>query len=106
MILDAVAINNGGHYSPNTGRFTAPHAGLYFFNADVESDTKGTTVYGSIVSDNDRHCAVSGGYGGGSGCVMVPLSAGQRMWVRADSPVDQYSRYGNQFTGILVLPFP
>ncbi|KAL8589520.1 hypothetical protein ACOMHN_015906 [Nucella lapillus] len=112
MIFETVEINDGGHYDPHSGVFTAPHAGLYFFTAGVESDQEGISVIGHIMVDDDSHCIVHGGYQAGSGCVMLPLTEGQTVWVRAVSPVDQYysssmtwEGYGCWFKGLLVLTY-
>ncbi|KAL8594949.1 hypothetical protein ACOMHN_038746 [Nucella lapillus] len=110
MRFQRVMINDGGHYDLHSGVFAAPHAGLYFFTAGVESVKKGVSVSGRIMVDDICHCVVHGGYQGGSGCVMVPLTDGQRVWVEAVSRVGQYSSGFPKwececwFKGILVLP--
>lgn len=49
MIFPNVNVNRGNNYNPSNGRFTAPVAGAYFFNAHTLIETGGsTTKYGYL----------------------------------------------------------
>ncbi|KAL8558768.1 hypothetical protein ACOMHN_043711 [Nucella lapillus] len=112
MRFKTVLINDGGHYDPHSGVFTAPHVGLYSFTAGVDSVEEGISVSSLIVVDGVCHCVVQGGNQGGSGCVVLPLTAGQTVWVMAVSPAGQYYSssmpwpgYECWFKGLLVLSY-
>ncbi|KAL8586567.1 hypothetical protein ACOMHN_053920 [Nucella lapillus] len=103
MIFDTVKTNENGHYNVQSGVFKAPDAGLYFFTITVGSCTKDSSVFGHIMVDEVRHCVVKGGFDGESGCVMVPLTPGQEVRVRAVSTVGRYSSIYSWFRGVFVL---
>ncbi|XP_076456457.1 complement C1q tumor necrosis factor-related protein 2-like [Babylonia areolata] len=90
MRFDHVEFNEGGHFNADSGKFTAPRAGLYCFTATVASRTPGVTAYGHIMTGDVSCCAVQGDHWGQTGTRVVWLVAGERVWVRAASPVSDY----------------
>ena len=107
-IFTAARINQGGHYSTTTGRFTAPIAGKYFFftNLDyLESSTGSAAFYirknGSSHTLYDHHDWGSGWMNHNLQAI-ISLSAGDYVDVygrTAHIAMDNWSNFGGYLIG-------
>lgn len=110
-IFTDARINQGGHYSTTTGRFTAPIAGKYFFytNFDYLEGSTGTAAFfirknGSNHNFHDHH-----DWGSGSGSWMshslqgiISLAANDYVDVysgTAHIAMDNWSNFGGYLIG-------
>jgi len=68
LVFTQASINNGGHYSPSTGRFTAPISGMYYFyvqtlansgSFDISFYKNGTRLLGHSESNESIYKSVS-----------------------------------------------
>lgn len=101
-------LNQGGGYDPNTGRFTAPCAGLYLLAVTVTAKTSGVAFSFWLVVDNgssldiNRDSLRAGFPTWLTVQVLWPLNTGQQVWIMANDYRKSYS--SAFFTGFLVTP--
>jgi hypothetical protein len=107
---NSVLYDNTTSYDTNTGRFTAPITGHYFFSAHGVS-TNDTTVYDLAVNDtrqqiNSRVDAPSSGYVQCNISAMLKLTAGQYVTVYqvegstfGESSTENYNLFSGFFVG-------
>ena len=90
IIYNTDHINNGGHYSTSTGKFTAPVAGFYFFAFGTIKNTSSVTrLYirknQSNVYNAGRHLRIDdnqGGYGdNGAMTIVLSLAVGDEIQI-------------------------
>ena len=108
QIYEEVEINEDNCFDETTGVFTAPYAGAYIFSARAKSNQRGVKVSSHIMIGKKRHALVQGGHYGKSICSLVHLKQYQKVWMKADSPADEYSENwsGNSFYCFLVQADP
>ena len=82
-----VDTNEGSRYDANTGKFTAPEEGLYFFTVKVTANpgtyttwyiksSKGDTVYAMALASPGNH-----GTGADTASAVIKLSKGDKVFV-------------------------
>jgi hypothetical protein len=91
LIFDATHLNNGGHYSTSTGRFTAPVTGMYYFFATIDPISTGSIsvqfkINGSDVTNIRAYAPVADG-SQGTACVLQ-LSANDYVTVSTNCGVE------------------
>ena len=77
MTLNATRLNNGGHYSTSTGRFTAPVAGTYIFHLCGGTQSTSTNTYMTLhLRKNGTDCSAygRGATTNGQGYESAPVS--------------------------------
>lgn len=85
VIFDTVLSNNGEAYSVDTGKFTAPLPGTYYFFSTILSGYNTKVESAIIVNDKEVARMYSGAHdahGSGSNAVVVNLRSGDAVWVR------------------------
>ena len=95
-------------YGNNTGTFTSPYNGTYFFVAATGTNEAHKYVSLDLVVEG---AVVSGNYGYGTGSgysvsvhAVVHLLRGQRAWLKSDG--GSFRSEANTFSGFLVSPDP
>ena len=105
MVFEDVQHNQNNCYGVDTGTFTVQVTGIYCISATIESVSKSDTVCCTIMVGDKEHSVVKGGYSGGSGSVVLRLTAGEKVWLKAGSPTGRYwDRSG--FLGVLLQAEP
>ena len=106
LTFDHIITNLGSGYSPQTGIFTAPHAGTYCFSVNFMSvngqghtyvaiDKHGTLLDYAFANGHDD-------YDQGSAEVVVHLAKGEQVWARQESGHAVRGGLFTVFTGYLV----
>lgn len=108
IVFDIVRTNNGGHYDPSTGKFTAPVSGTYQFTATILSGYDEAIETMLVVNDSEIARIFSGGYlsqGSGSNSIIVNLNKGDTVAVQVFySQGDYISGQWSSFSGHLLAP--
>ncbi|KAJ7988115.1 hypothetical protein DPEC_G00320280 [Dallia pectoralis] len=111
MMYTEVTTNIGGAYNPETGHFTAPFQGVYFFmfscyagttkKVNAELLKNGENVAGISETGNPQFSI----YHGGSNGVTLDLAKGDRIYVVLlnGSSIYDHNRI-NKFSGHLLFP--
>ncbi|XP_076455205.1 uncharacterized protein LOC143289883 [Babylonia areolata] len=105
---DTVVTNIGNRFSPSTGIFTAPYAGVYTFYASLRSsNTHGYIVLGIFKSSTQLVMLTADGKGDlwdrGNGFVTTHLDAGEQAYVRHIGGDTHLETGGlTTFSGVLV----
>ena len=106
-----VLLNVGNAYSNDTGKFTAPRAGLYYFTATSAPGAMSTSTTFDLVVDSMGSAELfSLGYNTpyreyySQSTIqgIVHLSEGQQVWVKASHPGDVYNSDYCTFSGFLL----
>ncbi|XP_033731791.1 complement C1q-like protein 4 [Pecten maximus] len=80
--FDTVNANSGNGYSPSTGVFTAPQAGMYMLYTSLSVDGD-DALHAELQKNGAPQCAcTSTHYGSGSCMVIIPLSVGDKVFVK------------------------
>ncbi|XP_046361321.1 cerebellin-1-like [Haliotis cracherodii] len=85
VIFDTTITNNGEGYNSETGKFTAPLSGSYYFFATVLSGYNTKVETAVIVNDKEVSRMYSGAHdahGSGSNAAVVNLRSGDSVWIR------------------------
>ena len=108
-IFNSVEFNIGNHYNLDTGRFTAPVAGIYYFKTHFflyTSYTNTTNNYIGISKNGDPMRTTNIGnesYDGGLEIsALLQLSAGDYVNTRANYAIGTFSGQYNSFEGFMV----
>nr|QBA18392.1 VIgL family C1q-related protein 6 isoform 1 [Littorina littorea] len=98
---DWAIFDKGRAYDPDTGIFTAPLSGLYFFAVNTRSPTQKANV--DIMADDVRVCRIYSKRRNDAGSCQgaVELSKGQRVWVQSYGTDNSYRASSSTFTGFL-----
>ncbi|KAK7105256.1 collagen alpha-1(X) chain-like [Littorina saxatilis] len=101
---DNVIFNKGCAYDPNTGNFTAPVSGLYFFAVNTRAPFRKANV--DIMADDVRVCRIDSKREDDAGSCQgaVELSRGQQVWVQSYGTSNSYRASASSFTGFLYTP--
>ena len=102
QIFSNVDFCKGNCFDKDSGTFKAPCDGAYVFSARIESNEKGVQVCSHIMIDTSSHTSIRCGYDGKSVCVLVQLTPGQTVWMKADSKVNRYYFPKITFSGTLI----
>ena len=110
ILFDLIGVNNGNHYDPTTGRFTAPIGGLYqFCFGGIEQPLSATAladiqVNGSNTPGNRVYSSAGVSYDGSYKCIIVNLNIGDYVSVNniSASGVGWYRSPHALFTGHLL----
>ncbi|XP_049332443.1 collagen alpha-1(X) chain-like [Astyanax mexicanus] len=111
VVYTKVLTNTGGAYSPSTGVFTAPTAGIYYFRFTACGSANGQYSGVSLYRNQERLTHLSEYNNDGyprhfSGGIAIHLSEGDAVTVRLPSSYrlyeDSYTR--NIFSGFLLFP--
>ena len=102
QIFTNVDFIKGNCFDKDSGRFTAPFDGAYVFSARTESREEGAQVCSHIMIDTSSHTSIRCGYDGKSVCVLVQLTSGQKVWMKAESTVNRYYSPKITFSGTLI----
>uniref|UniRef100_A0A3B4F8D4 C1q domain-containing protein n=1 Tax=Pundamilia nyererei TaxID=303518 RepID=A0A3B4F8D4_9CICH len=111
LIFRNVFTNTGNHYNPNTGYFTAPVRGVYYFRftghiAHYEKNMRMRLVKNSdaMVFIGDRQTTTTDPEDNASNGVVLQLEVGDVVSVQLSGSVwdDQYHR--TTFSGFLLFP--
>jgi hypothetical protein len=105
--FDSVKTNVGGHYSPNTGVFTVPRAGLYMLSATVRSTIGKYLHCAFLVNDVVSGRLFGKNYSTGSLNTVLQLTKGDRVYIKKDSKHSKSSEYMlgghySMFSGYLI----
>jgi len=98
--------NVGNHYNTSTGIFTAPIAGVYFFQFNVyqnnTTDTEVDLYVGSQAVGNGRFMATGDSYGTCNNANTLMLSANDQVLVKVQVGTAYYNSTVSSFSGFLV----
>ena len=85
VLFDTIITNNGEGYNAETGKFTAPLSGTYYFFATVLSGYNTKVETALILNDKEVARMYSGAHdahGSGSNSAVVNLRSGDSVWIR------------------------
>ena len=107
LVFDITVLNIGGGYHNSSGIFTAPAPGIYLFSLSVCILHQGKEIHAEIMKNGLRVAgSYATGYDQGSVTVLVPLAAGDEVWVSSLYHPDTYL-WGDtltSFIGFMVSP--
>ena len=105
--FERVKQNFGNGYDPQVSIFTCPKYGLYFFSFTIMSDIGKRVDTKLVVNGSPIAYSLSAGapamYNSGSRSVIVPLNAGDRVWLeffQYDSRI--IGGYWSTLTGLII----
>ncbi|XP_052233698.1 complement C1q tumor necrosis factor-related protein 3-like [Dreissena polymorpha] len=110
VVYSTVLINDGGGYSPTTGHFTAPVAGVYMFTVQYCPYSNKYAYLEIVHAGRDLQRSMHNGQEGATSvCVSMQaftkVAMGDKVWVRAISSSEIYhfgSSRWNSFAGLLI----
>uniref|UniRef100_A0AAY4B4V3 C1q domain-containing protein n=1 Tax=Denticeps clupeoides TaxID=299321 RepID=A0AAY4B4V3_9TELE len=115
LVYRTVITNIGSSYNPNTGIFTAPRRGIYYFTFSTYAHVphqRFTSLYknGALITSAYGHYPPGQNTGSGSGSnhAVLQLEKGDVVYVqlRSGSHVHDDSNSYSTFSGVLLWPLP
>ncbi|XP_002732902.2 uncharacterized protein LOC100372009 [Saccoglossus kowalevskii] len=94
VTYDEVYTNVGEHYNGDTGIFTCPISGVYYFTMTALKQNSDTNMHVCFMRNQTKlTCAYSesAGYGTGTNSIILELQEGDEMWVRLSAGNALYS---------------
>ncbi|XP_054639166.1 uncharacterized protein LOC129185760 [Dunckerocampus dactyliophorus] len=112
VMFGNVRTNMGNAYDANTGIFTAPYKGAYFFTLNYLSVGKRINLRVYKEKDGNRErlmdvyddTNITGKYYMASSSRMVDLEDGEKVYINADSDDELTNYWSNVFSGFLLHP--
>lgn len=108
VIFDSVITNIGNAYNPQTGHFTAPHDGVYFFASSFLKTTGTPALHLQMVKNTDEiskgHASTASGPESGSMNAVVELKKNDVVKIRHHPSQGSETIHGewSYFTGYLI----
>ena len=104
MVFSRVTTNQGGHYNPSSGIFTAPRSGTYVFLLTVGSIDSSRDADAKLMIDHQMiaHALasrMSPNVEMGSGHAVVQLNKGQQVWAECYGNNKYFWSEGTSFSG-------
>ncbi|XP_060076713.1 complement C1q-like protein 4 [Ylistrum balloti] len=101
--FDTVTINEGNGYSSATGVFTTPRDGVYMFYTSVAVNGD-DAVHAQLQKNGVSQCAcTSTHYGSGSCMVIIPLTVGDKVFVKEVFGTHLRAEHLTTFNGMFVI---
>jgi hypothetical protein len=111
----SVSLNLGDAYNNNTGKFTAPRAGMYYFAVTSTPGAPNTGTMFNLVVDSfgseelfllGYNTPYMGYYSQSTIQGLVHLNESQEVWVKSSHPGDVYNSDYCTFSGFLLASDP
>ncbi|ESO05252.1 hypothetical protein HELRODRAFT_77797 [Helobdella robusta] len=104
IIFDTVFINEGNGFDSSTSKFICPVGGSYLFSAHILSQLQ-LDVYAWIMLNDKHQLPLHGngraGHGSDSQTIILPLKAGDKVWVLINKDSATFNDYST-FSGFLL----